>query len=103
MEEELKNNNAELIIYQSSDKNYDKKNDKEIYNKILKRQNRNAKIFSLGIFIISFAITWLITTLDYFEKKEMDDFWLLSSVIILLIGTGLLVFSVTLPNQKMEK
>lgn len=92
MKEELKKNNAELIIYQSSNKNHDKKNEKEIYNKIAKRQNRNTKIFSLGIFIISFAITWFITTLDYFEEKEMDNFWLLSSIIILLIGTGLLVF-----------
>lgn len=100
MQEELKNNNEELIIYQSSNKNYDKKNEKEIYQKILKRQNRNAKIFSIGIFIISFAITWLVATLDYFEEKEQDVFWLLSSIIIALIGTGLIVFChITKPKE----
>jgi len=100
MKKEIKNNDDEFIIYHSNKKTPKKQSEKEIYNKVLKRQNRNAKIFSLGIFLISFTITWLITTLDFFEEKEMDYFWLLSSVIILLIGTGLLVFChVTKPKD----
>lgn len=101
MSRDLKNNNEELIIYQyDNSKSISKEKKNEIYNKILKIQNRNAKIFSIGIFLITFAITYLFVTLDYFEQKELEGMWLLSSLFIGMIGIILITFcNVTSPKE----
>ena len=105
MKMEEKNINEKLIIYKyESDTDNKKYKKQDTYNKILKRQNRNASIFSIGIFLYAFSITWLFITIDYFEEKEQNWLWLLSTLIIALVATGLMIFcSKTKPKEGIIK
>lgn len=100
MKKVTSNNKEEFIIYQYEDKKINNEEESErLYNKISKTQRKNAKIFSLAIFLYCFSITYLISTLEFFEKKEAEIAWLLSTIFIDIIATILLIYH----NKKRPK
>ena len=71
MKMEEKNINEELIISNMKAIPIIRNTKSKIFIiKILKRQNRNASIFSIGIFLYAFSITWLFIQLIILKKKN---------------------------------
>ena len=101
-----KEKKEEFIIYNTnilSDGEFISENTKikkeEIYTLIDNRQKRNIKIFCASIFLYFLAFAWLIGTMIYFEKQENEEVWLLSSLFMCLIATGMLIFSLVTKSK----
>ncbi len=84
---------------ENTSKNLTEKERKELYNKIDKRQKRNAKIISISIFLYVFSIAYLISSLEYFEKLEQEGIWLLSTFGIVIIATFLLIYALVTKSK----
>lgn len=85
--------NEELILYKyEDDKNKNKKKKEDVYNKILKAQNKNAIISSISTFLYMFSLTFLLVTANFFNEIELQWICVLVTVIIILVASILKVF-----------
>ncbi len=71
----------------------------ELYDKIDKRQRRNAKIIAISVFLYIFTVAWFLFSVDYFEDIEQETIWLLSTTIFLIIATFLLIFALVTKSK----
>ena len=86
----------ELILYryENDDKKISDKEKIEIKHRILKKQNRNALIYSISTFLYLSVINFFISTEKYFSNQEKEITWLIIGAIIYLIASVLLIFCI---------
>lgn len=103
-----KEKKEEFILYNSqvisddgtiSDSQSEKIDRDELYLKIDDRQKRNNIITCFSIFLYFFSVAWLFGSISYFEKTENDVMWFLSTLGIIGVATGLLIFSLATKSK----
>lgn len=96
----MKNDELILYKYENDNKKISDKEKIEIKYRILKRQNRNALIYSISMFLYLSSLNFLICSEEYFFNKEKEITWLFIGVIIYLIASVLLIFCIKTKSKE---
>lgn len=96
----MKNDELILYRYENDNKKISDKEKIEIKYRILKRQNRNALIYSISTFLYLSVITFFISTEKYFSNQEKEITWLIIGAIIYLIASVLLIFCIKTKSKE---
>lgn len=96
----MKNDELILYKYENDNKKISDKEKREIKYRIIKRQNRNALIYSISMFLYLSSLNFLICSEEYFFNKEKEITWLFIGVIIWLIASILSIFCIKTKSKE---